>query len=554
MTPERCIFTNAKLSDLDDIATTRRKFETSAFKPNNNVLKSKVTERIKLRLTKSCDSFVEKGGRYRDPAFAKIPLARCQSYNIEKKMKIGLTQASNINLSESLAKQLKKLGKDKDTQKRTTVKVKDFQDDDTVSDDRVNIDDQCNSQPNSSLPLLDGKKLMTLSPRNPQDKQSLRISLPEIGVRNALGNQQPRKESSNENKEVKNHILPPIPCTSLLTSETPLDNVKTATDNHPCKLLSYDEDSEPLINGSFPCRTESLQTPYTYDKADPSKLLLKAKALPFLHTVCTSCGGINEKQENTSGNERPSPRGLFRAGKDKNIHHRCVTPDNEEKWKLEKTRPHSGNELPKVGILKPSGGRKHTKSMKETRVRNTVCSNEYSKNERTKKPLTDEMTFKFLDQNIKLRFEVDLPTEDKRKLIDSISNASDSNSPRISYLAKPRYRDNTDRTISRETNIYKDKIRQKLLLGNGERDRTNSPASSPYLEYCKRKSHLQALKKNKQMEEYIEFNQGLKEESPYQPDKRIKKFPVIQAKTTKQTIKKGSRSLTARDRKSQKGW
>lgn len=408
-----------------------------------------------------------------------MPLSRCISHALEQNLRSSVRLTASINLSEKFAQQLKELSRK--SEKGVTEQL-----DNTVRENSESVS-MTSSSPTDVRSLKDNRTTKHVS-------EYTNLKADANNLQNIDSASIPRRKcqdhSNSEQKESESVDLPPISVRSL-----PRRNSEKV--NHENGKSAEDDDGY-RGNRGLAVRAGACTSAYLFDKEDSRNLQIKAKSLPPLHKVCTSCGFISESREDKRKPERKLKTDKNETdNKDKQLHSHCCGCDQDDKWKLDRDKLDDDIDLPTLGVEKLEIA-KSQKELKadDKRVTQIVMSPTSTKHK------CEEMSIRFMDRNIKFHFQCDV----------SVDNTSSQNSDQtgtttdewLNSLSAPKRRARYQCPVATETRIYKEDFR-KNYLGRYSTSRANLPSS--YLDYCKYKSNMQA-KRNKKMIDRIEFISG----------------------------------------------
>ncbi|XP_052247988.1 uncharacterized protein LOC127856042 isoform X2 [Dreissena polymorpha] len=267
---------------------------------------------VKLRLTKSNASFRAKRAPKHDSLFdrpfSNNPLSHCASYNIEQTLRSNVMVTANINLSEKLSQQLKNLSQDTTPNRKQTARLPAGCPQQRQNPPQPNDDNNSESPLPGKFPDIDRSRDRVASVTSVKSKQG-DTCLPSISSLSASKSAVRLVDQPSIDKDRTS--LPPIRITTLTgkveNSQSP--NVRQ-------KETGY------LEMGGNAVRSEVCTSPFMFDKGDPNKLKVLAKAIPAKHTVCTSCGCVSEAEP---------PKGRLRkSSKSMNVDKNTYNPINKK--------------------------------------------------------------------------------------------------------------------------------------------------------------------------------------------------------------------------------
>ncbi|XP_053373700.1 uncharacterized protein LOC123531637 isoform X3 [Mercenaria mercenaria] len=459
----------------------------------------KAAKLVKLRLTKSSDTTADK-------SFANVPLSQCINYNIEKNLRSNAVLTSNINLSEKLAQQLKEMSNDPKTSALHHGENKP-----DASTEAIN------------LPPLSDSTLSLNEPKSTNGKVEENVNnLPDIHTTStnengpAIPRQLGQDHNVSEQSNSEFHDLPHISIKSFPNKAPRKESSKTA------KI--QDEEGDQLNRGAA-VRAATCTSPYMFDKSDPQKLQLKARPLPSLHKVCTSCGGISACQERTGKQKRKSKHNE-KETKSKVNHVRCCKSYVQDKWKLDGGKYGHSLKCSSIGIDKPTN-RPRDLEQKQLQKPQLILSPTKTR------PKCEEMSIDFMDKSIKFRFQCDVSVENNGQ--DEEVQTVDKAGKWLNNISTPTCKDCYQCPIATETRIYKDKVKGDNY---GRETTPQPPPSSPYLDYCKSKAKMIAKKKEQFSDHIVYLSDTCLTEDVYmKAAKKIKRFPVIPKKKSKDNLR-----------------
>ena len=454
-----------------------RTFETNAFKANGNKNKQNpfladiknTSDLVRLRLTKSsCSS----------PNFNKnMPISRSHSLTLQKKFISDLSVTNSIDLSDSLAKQLKSLRK---TSQKPPLKAQSYSK--KLSTEIHKKDTKMKTKPISRDTLNTNSTQTDVNKVKRFNEMCLslpQIFPPKLDTSTSLTS---RENDSNKPNKTQPVPLPQISGTSLLhDSKANTDNITDAINNYQNALNSIE------------IRAGNCESTFVFDKNNPEKLRVLARSLLQKQQMCTRCGGITELNRITNkeghnaklnGIDFENKKSLRSCKHTYDVESR--NPDFDTKMK---------QDLSICGNLDKSRYDSWAKT-KRKEDREEPDTNDFD-NEKT-------VNISYQDKHIKLKCEV---TVNDSKDANEPSKNKCKWSPRISEMATARHRENMECPIKKETRIYGTKTKHLYNKGDGneienEIQRQEPAAPSPYLEYCKRREKMKANKQDSFHEDF----------------------------------------------------
>lgn len=475
----------------------------------------KATKAVKHRLikTSSCTK-VDKDNvnNEEEKPLANGLLSDCTVYSIEKKKPSGAITSSSINLTERLAENLKHLSQGVKAQKgenirslsrsvsrctNETMRLKNFQKVSPKSDDRE-LPSVLSGSP-LTIPSLEGSRCKL---RHSQDEYHLPdIESPKGG--NTLPSNKfiPRQAAVNQyrlnNVGTEAAGLPRL-------SVTPLPCKPSATDVTEALESTY-QDNNGFRRGGIPVRAGVCTSPYIFDREDADSLALRAKPLPYMHTVCTLCGRISKTEDR--------PCACASKTLDKYRRLRYDGRMNKEGYSISKQSHHDCSKekcFSDPETLNPERSRNSSCGKQNIYNGNDNMSArklafEVPVNEECKQKASEEMDIRYMNQDIKLKFLCEISLENRHPKLDT---STDRAKP-LHNFAMPRQ--HSECPDARETRIYAWKNGNRFKKTSSFEE-VNSPTNlatkhtEPYLEYYKRKDlekdllqphHLQMLNTSK---------------------------------------------------------
>jgi hypothetical protein len=441
----------------------------------------KAAKLVKLRLTKSNDTAGGKASTLLDKSFANVPLSYCANYSIGQNLKSSTMLTTNINLSDKLAQNLKDLSSNP---KASISRHRE-------NSPKVSTDQSQNVKPKTESSLFLPQSASSLDVDGPKTQKVSSDSAGSVSKnhdhsRNELGQIIPGQQGHIViEHDSESESFPNISVTSL-PNKIPLENNN--------KLTKIQEEDKNTFNKGAAVRAATCSSHYMFNKGDPQLLQLKAKPLPLLHKVCTSCGGISESQDDTKGKQKQKSKRKKNAAKTKVDEKICCKTLIKDKWKLDEGRSHSF-EASSKGTENHSWKRARDISQNESMPSKTslVIS------PRTQQK-SEEMSINFMNKSIKFRFQCDVSVESNE------DNEGNKINKWLNNLSTPSCKERLQSPVSTETRIYKDRLRRNA----SDREETNpqTPAPSPYLDYCKIKADKIA-KRQEALCETTEFLSGM---------------------------------------------
>ena len=195
----------------ETLGSNDKTYETSAFKAHGGKTKRKPlltdikgkSDLVKLRLTSSC---CESPSSNRN-----IPISRSQSLQNRKKFLSDINIAKNIDLSEKLAHQLRDMRKEDD--KRTPqIKTSLTYQKSSLSSRESNKSETCHASSNGLPRRVDSD--------NAKEMNQIHLSLPQIFTNRATTPEKPTQDTEEvtaPQPPVRGHYLPPISGKSILS-------------------------------------------------------------------------------------------------------------------------------------------------------------------------------------------------------------------------------------------------------------------------------------------------------------------------------------------------
>lgn len=422
------------------------------------------TKAVKLRLTKaSKEAKIPKKMAdlcVKEKSLVNAPLSPCTHYNIEHQPK-KTTSTASINMTDRLAVHLKNMSQgiveSRKSENADHVGGRIIQG--LAESKRLKDCYVPSSKPSvRNVPDIMSGTQVSLAPTTTSLSKQSNVPLPDIPRKTSRGSTKliPRMMDIASPGKLPEISVTPLPSKSRIKSEYASPETKY---RYLCNHF--------LKRPSIPCRTSVCNSPFNFDREDPETLHLKARQLPLSHKVCTHCGGIS-----------------FGKGK--------FDPDHDT----------FGDDKPMTGKLVSENGR--VQSLNENMCyckngpdcvegnipRKKVEFEMPGKDSETNKASFEEMNLRFMDQDIKLKFQCEVSVQ--RCAFDGEQK---KNIPWLENMASPRNRQCQLCPVATETRIYKDKNKQRHSHASKAADLRQlsdmhswTPPPSPYLDYCKMKA------------------------------------------------------------------
>ena len=481
----------------ETLGSDEKTYETNAFKAHGGEAQRKPlikeirsqSDLVKLRLTRSCCES-PKSNR-------NIPISKCQSLQNRKKFLSDISITKNIDLSEKLAHQLKDMRKE--TIKRAALISSPLTYQRSALSSRDGNRSETSHHANNGL-------LQRIASDNAKQLNQMHLSLPQIFASRAftpdkLG--QRTEGVTTPHQLVTDRFLPPISGKSIL-------------DIQRTKSMDFAKD---VIN-EYQHALTPIEVP-----AEHSILKLK-KETPLIvtstrnsprnkgHTamLCASCGGVKAikmpdnpvKCKNIMSNETVSYLDNQAAYESDMI--------TDKHGFADETRKHKGKESTgrnKSGKERRKNSAKHQSKHDPNSSKDTKVHIEYKDKDikltcdvtvTSSGNETDETGVKENDEN-------EAPTRiDEMAMAshETKENKNEEKPRRVDEMAKASHRENMECPVMKETGIYgsvKKLSNEKEDACSPCKDKGDTPsneagAQSAYLEYCKRREQMRALKQD----------------------------------------------------------
>ncbi|KAL4222950.1 hypothetical protein ACF0H5_018991 [Mactra antiquata] len=482
----------------------------------------KAARLIKLRLTKSSNVVVNDPA-YQDKSFTNVPLSPCINYNIENSMRSNVKVTTSINLSETLAQQLREMISNPDKRRHKSI-------DRSVTQSAKSINQTSSRTTNDTaeLPSINGDSIKS-KPTGESLNDKNKYIFPDINtpIANEAGHKAlagiPRKvgtiTDTGEKCGTEQSDLPSVTVTPLANSSPRASEV--------CEQKCFATEPRSAYGG-VAVRAGVCTSPYKFDKPDPNSLKLKARQLPALHEVCTSCGGISKNPASPRAISRNSSQIWRRKSefKSKEIHKQCCSSHVDEKWKLD-TGHENIEGLPKVAVERLTT---QSPELKEPVPVKSITPNMILA-PTSRKQNCEEMSIKFMDRNIKFKFQRE----------ENPESAGKAESDWLKNISTPVCRDKYECPVMTETRIYKGDFKKTHKVDS--RSSVTTPVSSPYLDYCKHRAELRSIRHDiigRKLTGAFSDTRPAIEKQQEQKVQKIKAFPVLPIKKHKETYSRKS--------------
>ena len=468
-----------------------KKFETNAFKaqgskynrnPFLNDIKNKA-DLVTIRLTKSTTS---------SPVMNhNVPISKSQSLHMHKKFLSSINATKRINLTESLAKQLKDIGKDK---QKTSI-------------DRESL--SISGRMSSGLHHRKGhhgkgKQLKELDPQAASETKAHNLQPSEAKRFNETCLTLPKINESSFRRALSTTPTNLDECIPRLSEPIQLPPISGTSLLHNKHTLNEETKSEELSNRdqyelrSIQVRAGNCTSPFAFDKQDPA--YLKVLPTPFSHkqVLCSTCGGIKEgnKSNNTERQETTADNG-----------------DSEERfpevsnYHLDETNISEIHICSDVTDIKPvqrSWAHENLCKENQTNSCKKIGCKETNNGKNSHRGKDKQVNIVYKDENIKLRVKCEVKLSDRNAKKDTQSEDIKSYSKskrRTDEMAVAKHREKLECPIMKETRIYSQKKKSKNDSEDNQKTRDDYSvcefsSSSPYLEYCKRREQMRSNKQD----------------------------------------------------------